>query len=99
MLKQYYCRGINSCPAEPDYALPANSVDPDQLASEQDLHYMSLKTPYSSKIDILVSKKGLINWYITITKCGTWQPVKFQLVSHFLNQMIFYQISELMLQY
>ena len=26
---------INLCPAEPGYTLPANSVDPDQLASEE----------------------------------------------------------------
>ena len=33
----------------------------------------------------------------TIIKCGTWQPVKFQLVSCSWNKMIFYRISELML--
>ena len=33
----------------------------------------------------------------TITKCGTWQPVKFQLVSHSWNEMIFYRIFELLL--
>ena len=37
----------------------------------------------------------------TIIKCGIWQPVKFHLVSLFLNwikhEMIFYRISELML--
>ena len=44
-----------------------------------------LKTTFSSKIDILFSKKGLkkvkknIN---TIIKCGTWEPITFQLVSH-----------------
>ena len=32
-----------------------------------------------------------------IIKCGTWQPVKFQLVSRSWNVMIFYRISELML--
>ena len=26
---------LNPCPAEPRYTLPANSVDPDQLASEE----------------------------------------------------------------
>ena len=45
-----------------------------------------VKPPYASKIDILLSKKGLINWYMvhcinTVIKCGIWQPVKFQLVS------------------
>ena len=33
-----------------------------------------------------LSKKELINWYIyginMIIKCGIWEPVKFQLVSH-----------------
>ena len=33
----------------------------------------------------------------TIIKCGTWQPIKFQLVFHSWNEMIFYLISELML--
>ena len=33
----------------------------------------------------------------TIIKYGTWQPVKFQLVSRSWNEMIFYRISELML--
>ena len=33
-----------------------------------------------------------------IIKCGTWQPVKIQLISHSWNEMIFYHISELMLQ-
>ena len=33
----------------------------------------------------------------TIIKCGTWQPVKFQLVSGSWNEMILYHISELML--
>ena len=49
----------------------------------------------------VISKKGLINWYMvliqTIIKCGSWQPVKFQLVSCSRNEMIFYRISELML--
>ena len=31
----------------------------------------------------------------TIINCGFWQPVKFQLVSRSLNEMIFYCISEL----
>ena len=33
-------------------------------------HFISdaglLKAPYSSKIDILLSKKGLINWYMVL---------------------------------
>ena len=34
---------INPCPAEPRYALHLqNSVDPDQLASDMDLHCLSL---------------------------------------------------------
>ena len=33
----------------------------------------------------------------TIIKCGTWQPVKFQSVSRFWNEISFYGISELML--
>ena len=33
----------------------------------------------------------------TTIKCGTRQPVKFQLVSHSWNEMIFYRIFELML--
>ena len=33
----------------------------------------------------------------TIIKCGTWQPVKFQLVTRSWDEMIFYCISELML--
>ena len=33
----------------------------------------------------------------TIIKCGTWQPVKFQLVSRSWNEMIFNRMSELML--
>ena len=44
-------------------------------------HSYILKAPYSSKIDILLSKKGLMNWYMII-KCGTWQPIKCQSVSH-----------------
>ena len=39
----------------------------------------------------------LIDSIITIIKCGTWRPVKFQLVSCSWNEMIFYHISELML--
>ena len=39
----------------------------------------------------------LIHGINTIIKSGTWQPVKFQLVSHSWNEMIFYRISELML--
>ena len=30
----------------------------------------------------------------SVIKYGTWQPVKFQLVSHSWNEMIFYSISE-----
>ena len=33
----------------------------------------------------------------TIIKCGTWQPVNFQLASCSWNEMIFYHISQLML--
>ena len=33
----------------------------------------------------------------TVIKCGTWQPVKFQVVSRSWNEMFFYRISELML--
>ena len=51
-----------------------------------------LKAPYSLKIGILSSKKVWINAVIyginTIIKCGTWQPVKFQLVSRSWNEMI-----------
>ena len=39
----------------------------------------------------------LIYGIYTIIKRDTWQPVKFQLVSHSWNEMIFYRISELML--
>ena len=39
----------------------------------------NLKASYSSKTDILFYK--LIYGIITISKCGTWQPVKFQLGS------------------
>ena len=28
--------------------------------------YGALKAPYPSKIDILLSKKGLINWYMVL---------------------------------
>ena len=59
----------------------------------------NLKAPCSSNIVILLSKKGLINWYIVliVIKYGTWQPVKFQLVSQSWNEMIFYRVFELML--
>ena len=42
-----------------------------------------LKAPYSSKIDIFIQERfnKLIYGMNTIIKCGTWQPVKFQLVS------------------
>ena len=50
-----------------------------------------------------LSKKGSINLIYGINmiiKCGIWQPVKFQLVSHFLTgskmKWLFYIISELM---
>ena len=33
----------------------------------------------------------------TIIKCGTWRPIKFQLLSHSWNEMTFYRISELLL--
>ena len=39
-----------------------------------------LKAPYSSKTDILLSKKDLVSY--TIIKYGIWQPVKFQLIFH-----------------
>ena len=52
--------------------------------------------PYFSKIDILLSK-NLIYGTNTIIKCGTLQPVKFQLVNWNKTKMIFYHISELML--
>ena len=42
---------------------------------------IALKAPYSSKTDILFSKKRfnkLIYDINTIIKYGTWQPVKFQ---------------------
>ena len=48
-----------------------------------------LKAPYSSKTDILFSKNINKMWHLT--------PVKFELVSHSWNEMIFYYISELML--
>ena len=43
-------------------------------------YMVSINVLYSAKIDILLSKKVLRNWYIII-KCGTWQSVRFQLVS------------------
>ena len=59
-----------------------------------------LKAPYSTKIDSFIIQERfnkLIYSMNTIIKCGTWQPVKFQLVCRFWNEMIFYRISELML--
>ena len=50
-----------------------------------------LKAPYSSKVDIVLHMQGYgIN---TIIKFGNWQPVKFQLVSRFWNEMIFFIVS------
>ena len=34
-MKQTKGLSINPCPAEPGYTMPANSVDPDQLASSE----------------------------------------------------------------
>ena len=65
--------------------------------------YVTLKAPYSSKIDIFIQKRfyKLIYSINTIIKYGIWQPVKFQLVSHFWTGSnwndFFYCISELML--
>ena len=45
---------------------------------------MTLKAPYSSKIDIFFIQErfnNLIYSINTIIKCGIWEPVKFQLVS------------------
>ena len=39
----------------------------------------------------------LIYGIFTILKCGTWQPVKFRLVSLSSNEMIFFIVSELIL--
>ena len=52
----------------------ANSADPDQTAtgavwSGSTLFAFPLsilKAPYSSKIEILLSKKDLINWYVVL---------------------------------
>ena len=33
-----------------------------------------LKTPHSSKIDILFSKNGLINWYMVLTQSSNVTP-------------------------
>ena len=42
----YYCFHLNPGPAEPRYALPLQTVDPDQLASKKptdlDLHFAIL---------------------------------------------------------
>ena len=42
------------------------------------------KVPYSSKLDMFDQKmlNKLMYGINTIIKCGIWQPVKFQLVSH-----------------
>ena len=62
-----------------------------------------LKALYSTKIDIFVQERfnKLIYGMNTIIKYGTWQPVKFQLVSHSWTGSKqwndFYCISELML--
>ena len=62
-------------------------------------NYSSLKAPYSSKIDIFLSKKIYCN---NTTKCDIWQPAKFTEVKSLVFEldqkyMIFYHISELML--
>ena len=69
--------------------------------------YAIFKAPYSSKIDILLSKKKkkkkinkLIYGINSFKKCCIWQPVKFQLVSRSWTgskMKWFYCISELML--
>ena len=64
----------------------------------------NLKAPYSSKIlDIIIQEQfyKLVYGINTIIKCGTWQPVKFQLVSRSqtrskMKWFFFYRISELM---
>ena len=43
---------INPCPAEPGYTLSANSVDPDQLASEEANWSVSALLPFSMWIFI-----------------------------------------------
>ena len=51
-------------------ALVLNKASLDRGESFQNLSYITpkryLKAPYSSKIDILLSKKGLINWYMVL---------------------------------
>ena len=36
------------------------------LSATNAWHFLELKAPYSSKIDILLSKKGLMNWYMVL---------------------------------
>ena len=38
------------------------------------IHILSLKAPYSSKIDILLSKKGLINLYMVLIQSSNVAP-------------------------
>ena len=46
---------------------------------------LSLKAPYSSKIDIFIQERliKIIYGITTIIKCGTWQPLTFHVVSRF----------------
>ena len=72
------------------------------LIKPLDKYGKELKAPYSTKIDILLSKKGLIIDICinTIIKYGIWQPVKFQLVSRSWNEMFFFfRISELIIKF
>ena len=57
-----------------------------------------LKAPYSLKQTFYYPERfnKLIYSINIIIKCGTWQPVKFQLVSRSWNEMNIYRISELM---
>ena len=51
-----------------------------------------LKAPYSLKNRHFIIQEGfneVIYGINTIIKCDTWQPVKFQLVYHSWNEMIF----------
>ena len=60
------------------YQVPSNQF--------QGKTYSHLKAPYSSKIDIFFIQERfnkLIYSINMIIKCGIWQAVKFQLVSHF----------------
>ena len=58
----------------------------------------SITASYSSKIDILLSKKGLINWYMVYDhKMWHLTAFKFQIVSVREMKWGFYRISEIML--